>query len=218
MSDTRSRLLRAAADTVREQGVAAASARGIAARAGVNQALVFYHYKTVGDLVEAACEQAVDEAAAGYREGFARVRSLPELLDLGRDLHRRELANGNVAMMGELMSGARHDPMLRRAARHAMARWVGEIEPVVRRLLGASPLGELVDSAGIARAISAAFIGLELYDGVDPDGAADALAALEQLTVLAEVVDDLGPLARRALRAKLRSAGAPARGERDGSP
>jgi hypothetical protein len=52
--------------------------------------------------------------------------------------------------------------------------------------------------------VSAAFVGLELYDGVDPDGAQVALDALDRLTVLIEVVDDLGPVARRALRGKLR--------------
>ena len=39
---------------------------------------------------------------------------------------------------------------------------------------------------------------------LDPDGAVAALEAVERVTVLAEVVDDLGPVARRTLRAKLR--------------
>ena len=56
--------------------------------------------------------------------------------------------------------------------------------------------------------MSAAFIGLELYEGVDPAGARAALDALDRLAVLLEVMDDLGPLARRALRAKLRRGGA----------
>jgi hypothetical protein len=45
-----------------------------------------------------------------------------------------------------------------------------------------------------------------LYEGVDADGAKRALAALEQLAVLLEVVDDLGPVARRALTAKVKRA------------
>lgn len=56
----------------------------------------------------------------------------------------------------------------------------------------------------LAAAISAGFIGLELYEGADPDGAAQALHALQHLGVLVEVVDELGPIARRALRAKMR--------------
>jgi hypothetical protein len=71
-------------------------------------------------------------------------------------------------------------------------------------LLANSPVSELIDTAGLARAVSAGFVGLELYEGVDPDGTQAALDALDRLAVLIEVVDDLGPVARRTLRGKLR--------------
>ncbi|MEA2426903.1 MAG: hypothetical protein QOF37_531 [Thermoleophilaceae bacterium] len=204
MSETRAKLLAAAADTIRAQGVAAASARVIAARAGVNQALVFYHFGTVADLLETACRHAVDEAVARYRDQFASIASLPALLQVGRELHEQERALGNVAMMAQLMAGARTDPALARAARYAMSVWTAEIEKVVERLLRDSPLAEITDSGGVARAVSASFIGLELYDGVDADGAAHALDSLGRLAVLVEVVNDLGPIARRALRSRLK--------------
>jgi hypothetical protein len=71
--------------------------------------------------------------------------------------------------------------------------------------MASTPLGDLADAPGLARAVSAAFVGLELFEGVDPAGAQAALNALDQLGVLVEVVEDLGPVARRALRARLRS-------------
>ena len=212
MTSTRAKLLTAAVDTLREDGAAAVSARGIAARAGVNQALIFYHFKTVSELLEAACRHAVDEAADGYRDRFASVTSLTELLAVGRELHERERATGNVATMAQLMSVAGTDPVLASAARYAVDVWTVEIESVLERVLGGSPLAEIADSAGLARAVSASFIGLELYEGVDPDGAAYALDSLERLGVLVEVVNDLGPIARRALRAKLRGVRAAAPG------
>jgi hypothetical protein len=43
-----------------------------------------------------------------------------------------------------------------------------------------------------------------MFEGVDPDGAESALVSLEMLGVLVEVVEDLGPVARRALRTRLR--------------
>jgi hypothetical protein len=61
--------------------------------------------------------------------------------------------------------------------------------------------------AGLARAIAAAFIGLELYEAAeaaDPASSHQALHALTQAAVLADVLDDLGPVARRALRNRLR--------------
>jgi AcrR family transcriptional regulator len=204
VNPTRAKLLTAAAQTLREDGMAGLSARGIAGRAKVNQALVFYHFGSVGELVDAACRQAVDDSADFYREQFATVSSLGELLTVGRELHERERATGNVAMMAQLMSGAQRDETLAGAARYAMSRWNLEIETVVRRVLRGSPLATIADPAGVARAISAGFIGLELYDGIDADGAAQALDSLEQLGILVDVMNDLGPVARRALRAKVR--------------
>ncbi len=123
MSDTRAKLLEAAARTVSADGLAATSARTIAARAQVNQALVFYHFGTVGELVEAASRQRVADSVEHYRERFGAVSTLAELLAVGRELHERERAAGNVALMAQLMSGGQHDPVLARAARHALDSW-----------------------------------------------------------------------------------------------
>jgi AcrR family transcriptional regulator len=204
MNATKSKLLDAAVESLREDGMAGLSARAIAGRAEVNQALIFYHFGTVGELVDAAFRRAVDDSTDFYREQFSTVTSLSELLVVGRQLHERERAAGNVAVMAQVMSGAQRDEALAGAARYAMVRWNEEIETVVRRVLRGNPLADVADPAGIARAISAGFIGLELYEGVDPEGADLALSSLESLGLLVDVMDDLGPVARRALRAKVR--------------
>ncbi|EWM11480.1 LOW QUALITY PROTEIN: TetR-family transcriptional regulator, partial [Kutzneria sp. 744] len=55
MAETRQRLIDGAIETIRQHGIAGTSARTIAATAGVNQALVFYHFGSVNDLLKAAC-------------------------------------------------------------------------------------------------------------------------------------------------------------------
>jgi len=204
MNDTKAKLLDAAAGTLRDVGIAGLSARTIATTAGVNQALIFYHFKTVAELVVEATKQAVDESLGYYQSEFATVGSLGELLALGRRLHDRERERGNVQMMAQLMAGAQQDESLAEAARYALHTWSAEIELVVRRVLAGSPLELIADPSGLARAVSASFIGLELYEGVDPAAAHGALDALEQLGVLVEVMDDLGPVTRRALQSKVR--------------
>jgi AcrR family transcriptional regulator len=207
MTDTRQRLIAATIATLRDKGMAGTSARVIAAAAGANQALIFYHFGTVDELIAVACREGAAERVAAYRDQFADVRSLRELLAVGRRINDVEREVGNVAVLAQVLAGGQQHPGLAAAARHALDLWITEIETALARLLRSSPLADVVDVPGLARGIAASFVGIELYDGVDPAGAERALGALETLGVLVEVVDDLGPVARRALRARLRKTG-----------
>ncbi|GGU46997.1 TetR/AcrR family transcriptional regulator [Nocardioides albus] len=204
MNPTKAKLMLAVTDLLKEDGIAGLSARAIATRADVNQALVFYHFGTVTDLVDQACRAATDDAAASYRDEFAEVTSLRELLELGRVLHERERAAGNITVMAQLLAGAQRDETLAETARYALGRWNGEIEAAVARALKGSPVEDVVDAPGLSRAISAAFVGLLMYDGVDRPGADSAFTSLEQLGALVEVIEDLGPAARLVLRSRLK--------------
>ncbi|WP_223166553.1 TetR/AcrR family transcriptional regulator [Nonomuraea sp. SYSU D8015] len=207
MADTRTKLLDAALETLRKHGIAGASARTIAAAAGVNQALVFYHFGSVDQLLAAACEHGSQQRIALYRDRFAAVTSLRELLDLGRALHAEERAHGSVAALAQLLAGSQTDAKLAPATAAGLHLWIAEVEQALRRVLAKSPLAEFVDVSGLAKAVAAAFVGLELYEGVDAEGAEHALKALEELAVLVTALDDMGPLVRRAARARLRRTG-----------
>lgn len=204
MGDTRAKLLEGAVETLRTRGIAGVSARSIAAAAGVNQALVFYHFDGVDDLLAQASRHAAEQRVAAYRDRFAAVTSMKELLDLGRALHVEERDAGNLAVLAQMLAGSQTDPKLAPATAIGLDLWVTEIEEVVRRVLAGGPLAEFVDVGGLARAVAAGFVGLELYEGVDRAGADRALAALEQLADLVTALDDMGPLAQRAVRARLR--------------
>ncbi|MEV0623191.1 TetR family transcriptional regulator [Nonomuraea sp. NPDC050404] len=203
MADTRTKLLDAALDTLRRHGIAGASARTIAATAGVNQALVFYHFGSVDQLLAAACEHGSTRRVAHYRDRFAAVTTLRELLDLGRALHAEEREQGNVAALAQLLAGSQTDPKLAPAVMTGLNLWIAEVEQALGRVLASSPLAEFVDVTGLAKATAAAFVGLELYEGVDADGSAQALDALEELAVLVTALEDMGPMVRRAVRARL---------------
>jgi AcrR family transcriptional regulator len=204
MADTRQRLIDGAIETIRQHGIAGTSARTIAATAGVNQALVFYHFGSVHELLEAACLAATEARVAPFLARLDEITSLRRLLDLGRTLHLEERSAGNVKVLAQLLAGAQADPRLAQATSAALHLWIAPIEQVLTRLLDGSPLAGLVDIAGLARTVCAGFVGLELFEGIDPAGANLALDTLDRLAVLIEVADDLGPVARRALRAKLR--------------
>ncbi|WP_433858043.1 TetR/AcrR family transcriptional regulator [Streptomyces kronopolitis] len=207
-TDTRTKLLAGALRTLTEQGLAKTSARTIAAAAGVNQALVFYHFGSVDELLAAACRYGAEQRVAHYRERFGRVGSLAEFLELGRELHAEERAAGHVAVLAQLLAGAQTQPRLAPATAAGLASWIEEIEAVLARVLAGTPIAAFVDVAGLSRALAAGFVGLELYEGVDPEGALAALDALEQLSGLVGVLEDLGPVAQRAVRAHLRRSAA----------
>lgn len=202
--DTPDRLIEAALATIGEQGIAKASARTIAATAGVNQALIFYHFKSLDDLLVAACRAGARERIEAYRDELRQVRDLRGLLAFAHRMHEAEQAAPNVAILAQLLAGAQTHAVLREPTSEGLRLWAREIQIVLDRVLAAHPLGEAIDSRGFARAVAAAFVGIELYGGVDRDGADAAIGALTSLGEMVALVEDLGPVAERTLRRRLR--------------
>ncbi|WP_017591893.1 TetR/AcrR family transcriptional regulator [Nocardiopsis potens] len=216
--DTRTKLLAGALEALVRNGIAKTSARSIAAAAGVNQGLVFYHFGSVDELLAAACRYGAEQRVAHYRPRFAEVRSFAELVRLGRDLHAEERDAGHVATLAQLLAGAQTRSWLAPATAAGLELWAAELEKVLERVVPGTPIEGLVDTRGLARALASGFIGLELYEGVDHEGAERALEALERLGDLVAVLDDLGPVTRRAVRARLRGAAGGTQGRSSARP
>ncbi|GAB3968267.1 hypothetical protein GCM10027615_19710 [Plantactinospora veratri] len=148
MSDTKQRLLHGTLAAIGTHGIAGISARTIASAAGVNQALVFYHFGSVDELLAAACTANTADRVATYSARFAEVRTLRELLDVGRALHEQEKELGHVSVLAQLLAGAQTDRRLAESVAAALKLWVDEIESVLRRLLVNSPSRRSPTSAG----------------------------------------------------------------------
>ncbi|MGY6652000.1 TetR/AcrR family transcriptional regulator [Amycolatopsis sp. TRM77291] len=201
---TKQRLIDGALETIRTSGITAVSARTVAAAAGTNQALIFYHFGSVEELIAQACVTATESRVAHFRDRFADVTTLGELLDLGRVIHAEERAEGNMTVLAQALAGAQGGGRLAEATRQALDNWVREVRVTLDRVLADSPVLEFAETEGLAHAVSAGFLGLTLFESVNPEGSEQALAALEQLAVLVDVFEGLGPVATRAVRAKLR--------------
>ena len=109
-TDTRAALIAAAITTLRESGFAAASARRIAATAGCNQALIFYHFGSVPDLLVAALEDISTRRMAAYRGLLDRMGTVAELVDAAREIVLTDLDEGHVTVLVEMFSGAQSVP------------------------------------------------------------------------------------------------------------
>lgn len=204
----RERLLDAALLTVRELGIAGVSARTVAARAGCNQAAIYYHYGSLTALLGAACHHATAARVEVWRPRLDAVDSVEALVALARRLHAEEHELGNVQVLAQMLAGAQADPALTTPTADALELWTAEIERTLRRLLDGTVLDTMVDVSALGRAVSAAFVGIELVDGLgDPNGTVlPTLDAVEELGALLQVVLDLGPMAAATLRRRVRRA------------
>ena len=199
-STIRQQLVEGTVETIRRHGIAGTSRRTIANTAGVHEALISAHFTSLHDLLAAAARLAAQSRAEAFRDQFARVTSLRELLVLGRELWLEERERGNMMVLGQMLAAAHGDPSLAEATNSALQLWVGEIERVIRRLLADSPAPDLVDPASAARAICASFVGLSLFGAVD-----NGAGPFDLLEPLAGMVDEIKPLERKLLYARLRA-------------
>lgn len=193
MSDSKGALIEAAIDVLRESGFAGASARRIAQRAGCNQALVFYHFGSVNDLLVAALEEVSARRMTAYRGLLARTGSLTELIAAARTVFEADLDAGHVTVLTEMISGAQSVPGLGERVAACLAPWREFAATAVRDVLAASPVAQLLPAEEAAHAVVAGILGLEMLASLDGDRAA-ALAMFDRAQVLGDVLDRLRPL------------------------
>lgn len=169
MSDTRQNLMDAAMETVRTHGIKGTTARAIAATAGVNQALIFYHFDGVMDLLLTAA--AADSAARAerYRKRLEGVDRLPDLAEVARQLHEDDTKDGGVAVFAQLLAGTAGDPDSAARLLEGFEPWIEIVRSALAGPLGRSGFDQLVPADDLAYTIVALFMGIEMLHQLDPD-------------------------------------------------
>lgn len=190
--DTRERLMAAAIETLREEGITGATARAIAARANANQALIFYHFNSVTNLLLQAFLRTSDEQIARYRAAAEDVDSLHDLVAIARRLHDEDLESGAVTAVTQLMAAA-HEPELSRQILERFDEWIRIVEEALRRATENSPLGQAVPVREAAYAISAMFLGIEIITRLDPERS-EAPQLFDMMANTASLVEALAPI------------------------
>jgi AcrR family transcriptional regulator len=193
VGDTRAALIEAAITALRESGFAGASARRIAQRAGCNQALVFYHFGSVNELLIAALEEVSARRMAAYRDLLDRSGTLAELIAGARAVFEADLDAGHVTVLTEMISGAQSVPGLGERVAAVLAPWRDFAAEAVRGVLAASPVAQLLPADEAAHAVVAGLLGLEMLANLDGDRAA-ALALFDRAQAVADVLDRLRPV------------------------
>jgi AcrR family transcriptional regulator len=190
-SDTRAALIAGAIEALGTVGFAGASARDIAGRAGCNQALVFYHFGSVTDLLLAALDDVSTRRLAAYAQVLERAGTLTDLIDSARAIFSEDLDAGHVAVLVEMITGAQSTPGLGEQVAARLAPWRDFAESAVRQAVAGSPVALLLPAKEVAHGVVAGFLGLELLASLDGDRAA-ALALFDRARFIAGLLDMTG--------------------------
>ena len=177
--ETRAKIIDATLDTIREQGVVGTTARAIAARGGFNQALIFYHFGSLTNVVQAAVEAHTDRGIALYEARLAGITTIDELIRVGQDLMNEYQARESAVIIAQLLAAAQSDPAIAHQLSVQIGRWETLLADSLRRVLEGTPLAGIVPYDDAAHAISAFFLGLHQRNALEPDAhIADRLLAL----------------------------------------
>lgn len=184
----RARIVAAALQTLERSGYAGATARAIAATGGFNQALIYYHFESIEELLLAALQDFSERRLKRYQRALDSVTALTQLIDVMTRLYEEDAESGELAAAQEVVSGSATSPELRQRVMALMGPWFAFAEEVVRRLLQGTVFEELLPARELAYAFVALYFGVEMLARFDNDRAM-AKALFESGARLAPLAD-----------------------------
>jgi AcrR family transcriptional regulator len=190
---TRSRIVEAMLATLAAEGFAGVSARSVARTGGFNQALIYYHFGSIENLMVAALQSFSEQRLERYREALGAVATVVELVGALAALYEEDLAGGRVAAVQEIVAGSSSSAELRRRVAGLVDPWSAFAAEVVGRLVRGTAVEAIVPVEEAAYALVALYFGVETLAHLDPDRSrASALfAAGSRLAPLLDAI--LGP-------------------------
>jgi AcrR family transcriptional regulator len=194
-AQTKKRIIDATLETLQEEGIVGTSARAIARAGDFNQALIFYHFGSVDEAIVAAVGELSERRIARYRGPLMSVDTLTDLIEVARELYENDRASGEVTILTQAFAGASRNPDMGPAMYDHIQIWDNLIAEVVERSIAASPMGgsplaAMVPLRQVATAISALFLGIELFGQLDPERS-DTDAMFTSIAAMAQMAESL---------------------------
>jgi AcrR family transcriptional regulator len=139
-TDTKSRILKAADDVFVRRGIDGARMQEIADHAGVNKALLHYHFRSKADLARAVWSRIASSFAPGILQMMASDLPLDDKIDRFVDAYHATLTRHPYLLAYVISEAARHPEFLdgfysverRRAARRMIDKLREQIEEGVQ--------------------------------------------------------------------------------------
>jgi AcrR family transcriptional regulator len=172
----REQIVEAAQEALKTVGFAGATSRAIARIGGFNQALVFYHFGSLDNLLLAALDKTSDERMRTYRVAVDGVESLHELAGVAAELYREDRDSGHMTVVSQMFAGSLSRPDLAPALIQRMEPWIDLADETIARALARTPLEAAAPARELAYAVVTFYVGVNLLTHLDPDRArTDAL-------------------------------------------
>ncbi len=180
---TRSRLLAAAASLVAERGWGSVTTRAVAARAGVNQALVHYHFGNMQDLLREAVIGRLEPEVRGLIDELLDERPVTESIHrVMALLDRFELDTEVGVLMAEAMLQATRDDHVGRALGGLLGSWAGLLEPRLSIAQHRGVIRDDIAASHLALVMAATLDGFLIQRMADPGlGATEIADTLVQM-------------------------------------
>lgn len=191
-STTKDRIVQAALITLKEEGFAGTSARAIAKRGGFNQALIFYHFGTLGDLLLSALDRTSAERMTRYRESMGAKGSVSEKIARATELYREDLDSGHITVLSELIAGSLSRPDLAPEVIRRMQPWIDFAEETIAEMLSNTAFALVVPARSLALGIVALYLGVDMLTHLD-EGRRPAEELFALAASVAPLLDSLVP-------------------------
>jgi AcrR family transcriptional regulator len=168
---TKAALIDAAVETLKTKGFAGASAREIARTGSFNQALIFYHFGSVQDLLLAALDLVSARRMRAYESTFEQAQTVSELARLAREIYAEDVENGYVTVLGEMVAGGVSNAELGGEVVARLQPWIDMVERKLRDLLSGSLFESMIPPRDVAFAIIALYLGIDMLSHLEGDHA-----------------------------------------------
>lgn len=194
-ADTKTRILDAAFRRLADDGYAALSLREIARDAGVNHALINYHFRTKDQLVIEVLDEANRQLLERQRHMYAEPGGFAQKWAAARRFYADDLASGFVRVQAELWAASLSNPELRAKFLPRVLAWKQVVLAAVSDAVETLRLHDVTLPAPfsaevIATWISEFWLGMEFADLIGaPQERKPHQAALDAMQRLLENLD-----------------------------
>lgn len=193
--ETKRQIVDAALETLKNEGFGGATSRAIARAGGFNQALVFYHFGSVDNLLLAALDATSGARMERYRAAVDKVDSIDELARVAAEIYREDRDSGHMTVVSQMVAGSLARPELAPAILERMEPWIDLAEEAVGKALAGTGLEDALPVRDLAYGLVTFYLGVNLLTHLDPERArTDAL--FDRVAELAPLVAALGQRGR----------------------